>query len=233
MLTWRRAPAGPLVLAVLALTSACELADPTAGGPLLTLSVSDRTITANNIATTTITASLRQDTDADVEVTFATNAGRFLTSSTAETNSLKRTTEDRVAEVLLQTDDRPALVVVTATAGSVSAFDTLRFEPGAPDTLLLTANRTVADADGNTTISLTATLSMSDPLAKPTQGTAVVFSARDSGGTLEPTLERRGTSGPNGTVQVDLTSTVPDIYAIYAAVDGGPADTLMVEFTAN
>jgi hypothetical protein len=221
-------------LGIAATLSACELADP-AGGEIdaLTIEATASELGANNVDATTITAVLRFDTDTEMDVTFSTSSGRFPAGTGADRRTLVRRTNDRRTDALLQADDQAALVVVKVSANNVSAFDTIRFTQVVPDRITLKSNRSAAAANGNETISVTASLIMNDFLARPTQQTVVVFTAVDGGGAEVPDFERRGTSGADGTVTVSLTTTVPGSYSVIAHVEGGPADTIRVSFTGS
>lgn len=178
---------------------------------------------ATGLATTTITATLRDATGnlvgAGVLVNFATDLGS-ITGTALTVGATGQATATF-------SSGRTGVATITATSGAVSKQILITVNPGPPASITITANPTVVEANGQSN-SVISALVLDNSGNPATDGTVVNFSAQVAtvGGlettTITPTASTNGgvamavlisrvagTSTPNNPGTVTVTATVP------------------------
>ncbi|MGI5863912.1 MAG: Ig-like domain-containing protein [Myxococcales bacterium] len=185
-----------------------------------TVSVSPATgVVANNIATATITATIRDANSnliSGATVAFASsNANDTLTPTSATSG------ENGVATATIASTKAEQKTLTVTVNGTlvIDVRPTVTFVPGPPSASISTATA-LADpvvADGNATSTITVTVL--DEYANPISGKKVTLSATGSGNTIG----QPANTGANGVTTGTIKSTVAETKTITATVDGSPA----------
>jgi len=212
----------------LVLAQSCELVDPrpSVQAGLLALAIDADSIPADSASHATLTATLRNDTQDTVSITFRTSSGSLPGGGTVKTAGNQAT-------AILVAGNDAKLVLVTASARDFQATDSIRFYPAAPSRLVLIPNRTSATADGTSGITLTVELSRPQGSGVVSLRTPVTLIATDGSGNEVRDLRRTGTSGDKGAVTFSVTSITAGNFrfvAKSAGLSGDVADTVTLVF---
>jgi adhesin/invasin len=148
--------------------------------------------------------------------------GGALSAATASTTG-------GVATVTLTSAVNATGIVITATAGGVSANTAaLAFaNPNDPGTILLTANPTTGGINGAVPVTLTATVTPADPVnGVIANGTVVTFSILSgTGGAITAVTTTTG-----GVATATLNSTVANTISVNASAGTATSNTVPVQF---
>lgn len=193
------------------------------GGPgLLTLIATPATLPADGVSTATITATVTDASGNPVPdgtpVIFSTDRGTISPASA--------TTVNGQANAVLVSSPQAGVATVSASSGSLQQQVQVRFLPGPPNTVTLTANPPGSQvADGNAAFVIVATVR--DAVGNPVDpGTAVTFTVSPFG-TLNPAT---ATTDANGQAQTSLTSTQAGLVTVRATSGAATSAGLQVRF---
>lgn len=166
-----------LVLTAVVLASSCELEDPTVGvttEQIISLSASQPEISADGISRLTLTATLEEEADPNLAITFTTESGTFPIEGAGQAQTTL-TASGRTAEVILQSSNtRIGSVVASATVGTnYTVFENIEFLPALPDDILPVADRLSVATDRVDFAQITTTLSRDEGMT--TVGTRIDY----------------------------------------------------------
>lgn len=206
----------------------CDLSDPATSAQtgLVDLAIGADSIPADSVSFAELTATLRDDTDDTVSVTFRVSGG------TIPGGALVKAKGNQATALLVSGVDART-VIVTASARDFQATDSIRFFPAAPSRLILTANRTATTADGSSSITLTVELLRPQGRGAVSLRTPIAIVATDGNGNEVRDLRRLGVSGDRGVATFPVTSTTAGEFRFIASAKGlagDVADTLSLTF---
>jgi len=130
------------------------------------------------------------------------------------------------AEVIYRSGTRAGSVTLTASVGAISGQAVITLIPGSPATIELVANPSVAKADGQTEVSVTATVRDANNNAVP--NVQVQFSAVPALNILQPTVTTDSSGQATTTI---IAPTQAGTYTLIARV-GTISRSITLQFTA-
>jgi hypothetical protein len=230
-----------LVFSLAAAVFGCNLEDPNglSVDDMFSVSVEPRQISADGVSSAVVTITLRGDTPSGVEVLLRTDMGRFGSlppesgGDATESQEFTIKITARSDQVALISGTKAGTAFISASIDDFTQFDTTTFTRVHPEQLKLTSNRSVADANGADRVTLTAKLHPSGYRGTVTEGTKVLFEARDTmTGLAIPELQREADSDGNGDAQAELFSSTSGHFEITAFVESDPSvrDSLTIQF---
>jgi hypothetical protein len=131
------------------------------------------------------------------------------------------------AEVIYRSGTRAGSVTLTASVGAISGQAVITLIPGSPATIELVANPSVAKADGQTEVSVTATVRDANNNAVP--NVQVQFSAVPALNILQPTVTTDSSGQATTTI---VAPTEVGTYILFAKV-GTISRSIVLQFTAE
>lgn len=173
-----------------------------APGPI-TLTVESNELTADGSETALVEAELPPSAPRNAPIRFTTSRGRFVAPGSDTPQVVVRAEAGR-ATVRLTSAGEIGTAFIAATSGGATDMAQVELVAALPDTVILSGDRSVAPADGNTAVTITA-------LLRREEGTVsgnleVVLTARDSADlSTIPELSRLAVAS-GGTATFKLTS---------------------------
>jgi adhesin/invasin len=131
-----------------------------------------------------------------------------------------------IVEVIYRSGTRAGSVTLTASVGAISGQAVITLIPGSPATIELVANPSVAKADGQTEVSVTATVRDANNNAVP--NVQVQFSAVPALNILQPTVTTDSSGQATTTI---IAPTQAGTYTLIARV-GTISRSIILQFTA-
>lgn len=234
-----------ILIAIVAATAGCtdlstHLDDPGSLtiDQIIRVETSKTEMLANGLERSRITAYLLGDTPDNLEIIFRASGGRF--SGLPGSGSLDGNQQEfrvnavnREASVDLIAGTESKVVTVTAWVDKFGDRVDINLLPSLPQEIELSADRTVVDADGNATVSLTAALLRIDRRERVSDGTRILFEAFDD--TTRATIRqlRRSATSSNGSATVSVVGNEARGVKFIARVDSplsDARDSLLVRF---